>query len=115
MTEKQVRDFDKFMLRLPEGMRDMIANRAKRNGRSMNSEIVLTLMKEFSTEGKPDAWLDALMNSLELVDTSSERGMGVFNRAASSAIREINQRIETENSRLSRIADAYAKVITETK
>lgn len=31
---------DKFNLRLPEGMRDAIADRAKRNGRSMNSEIV---------------------------------------------------------------------------
>jgi plasmid stability protein len=31
---------DKFNLRLPDGMRDVIAERAKRNGRSMNSEIV---------------------------------------------------------------------------
>jgi len=40
MSDKQVRDYDKFMLRLPEGMRDSIAERAKENGRSMNSEIV---------------------------------------------------------------------------
>lgn len=40
MSEKQVRDYDKFMLRFPDGMRDAIAERAKRNGRSMNSEIV---------------------------------------------------------------------------
>ncbi len=31
---------DKFNLRFPDGMRDVIAERAKRNGRSMNSEIV---------------------------------------------------------------------------
>lgn len=40
MSEKQVRDYDKFMLRFPDGMRDAIAERAKNNGRSMNSEIV---------------------------------------------------------------------------
>jgi hypothetical protein len=43
MTEKQVRDYDKFMLRFPDGMRDAIAERAKQNGRSMNSEIVQIL------------------------------------------------------------------------
>lgn len=43
MSEKNVRDYDKFMLRLPEGMRDAIAERAKANGRSMNSEIVQIL------------------------------------------------------------------------
>lgn len=43
MTEKQVRDYDKFMLRFPDGMRDAIAERAKANGRSMNSEIVQIL------------------------------------------------------------------------
>ncbi|GIU61776.1 MULTISPECIES: Arc family DNA-binding protein [Klebsiella pneumoniae complex] len=43
MSEKQVRDYDKFMLRFPDGMRDAIAERAKANGRSMNSEIISIL------------------------------------------------------------------------
>nr|WP_313360448.1 Arc family DNA-binding protein [Mixta calida] len=43
MSDKQVRDYDKFMLRMPEGMRDAITERAKRNGRSMNSEIISIL------------------------------------------------------------------------
>ncbi|WP_035607660.1 Arc family DNA-binding protein [Edwardsiella tarda] len=43
MSEKQVRDYDKFMLRFPDGMRDAIAERAKQNGRSMNSEIIQIL------------------------------------------------------------------------
>lgn len=34
---------DKFNLRFPDGMRDAIAERAKANGRSMNSEIVQIL------------------------------------------------------------------------
>lgn len=43
MSEKPVRpvkDYDKFVVRFPEGMRDAIAERANKNGRSMNSEIV---------------------------------------------------------------------------
>ena len=43
MGEKPVRDYDKFMLRFPDGMRDSIAERAKVNGRSMNSEIIQIL------------------------------------------------------------------------
>lgn len=34
------RESDKFMLRLPDGMRDRIAALAKQNGRSMNAEII---------------------------------------------------------------------------
>ncbi|CAM7982476.1 Arc family DNA-binding protein [Morganella morganii subsp. morganii] len=34
---------DKFNLRLPDGMKDAIAERAKENGRSINSEIVQIL------------------------------------------------------------------------
>lgn len=34
---------DRFNVRLPAGMRDAIAERAKTNGRSMNSEIVQIL------------------------------------------------------------------------
>jgi hypothetical protein len=41
------RDSDKFMLRLPDGMRDMIAEVAKENNRSMNAEIVARLSRTF--------------------------------------------------------------------
>jgi len=41
---------DKFMLRMPDGMRDRIANAAKANGRSMNSEIVARLEGSFENE-----------------------------------------------------------------
>lgn len=41
---------DKFNLRFPDGMRDAIAERAKRNGRSMNSEIVQILEDALSSE-----------------------------------------------------------------
>ncbi|KGA59279.1 Arc family DNA-binding protein [Proteus vulgaris] len=43
MTTKQVKEYDKFVVRLPDGMRDQIAKKADENGRSMNSEIVQIL------------------------------------------------------------------------
>ncbi|HHU3936682.1 MULTISPECIES: Arc family DNA-binding protein [unclassified Citrobacter] len=43
---------DKFNLRFPDGMRDAIAERAKQNGRSMNSEIVQILEDALSGKAK---------------------------------------------------------------
>jgi hypothetical protein len=40
---------EKFVLRLPDGMRDEIAKAAKANGRSMNSEIVARLQRSLAT------------------------------------------------------------------
>lgn len=42
-TKSVNRESDKFMLRFPEGMRDRIAELAKKNSRSMNAEIVQRL------------------------------------------------------------------------
>ena len=42
-NEATGRESDKFMLRLPDGMRDRIAEAAKANNRSMNAEIVSRL------------------------------------------------------------------------
>ncbi|WP_370275112.1 Arc family DNA-binding protein [Pararhodobacter marinus] len=41
------RESDKFMLRLPDGMRERIKSAADANGRSMNAEIVATLEEKF--------------------------------------------------------------------
>lgn len=43
MADSVGRDSDKFMLRLPDGMRDRIKAAADSNNRSMNAEIVATL------------------------------------------------------------------------
>jgi len=38
---------DKFVLRLPDGLRDRIKAKADDNGRSMNAEIIQLLEKEY--------------------------------------------------------------------
>ena len=40
---------DKFMLRMPDGMRDRLKAAAKENGRSMNAEIIARLERSFFT------------------------------------------------------------------
>lgn len=51
MTEDQNRTLqDKFMLRLPDGMRDRIKDAAEKNNRSMNAEIVSRLENSFIQE-----------------------------------------------------------------
>jgi len=47
MNKFPSQEMDRFNVRLPVGMRDAIAEQAKKNGRSMNSEIIAAL----------DAWL----------------------------------------------------------
>ena len=44
------RHLDKFMLRMPDGMRGRIAEAAKENGRSMNAEIIHRLEQSFAEE-----------------------------------------------------------------
>lgn len=38
---------ERFIVRLPDGMRDLIADEAKKNNRSMNAEIVARLQQSF--------------------------------------------------------------------
>lgn len=44
------RHADQFIVRLPDGMRDRIAEAAKANGRSMNAEIVHRLEQSFAPD-----------------------------------------------------------------
>jgi non-homologous end joining protein Ku len=44
-AERMPQRADKYVLRLPDGMRDKIAKLAKTNNRSMNSEMVLMLQQ----------------------------------------------------------------------
>lgn len=46
-TKPPSRSADQFVLRLPEGMRQRIADEAKLNGRSMNAELVSRLQASF--------------------------------------------------------------------
>lgn len=53
---------DKFVLRLPDGLRDRIKNVAANNNRSMNAEVVDTLEKKYPAPIMPD---DLLISTIQ--------------------------------------------------
>lgn len=64
------RESDKFMLRLPEGLRTALKAAAAKNGRSMNAEMVARLEDSFS--GEQALW-DELNRIAEVVEAVSKK------------------------------------------
>lgn len=64
---------DKFMLRMPDGMRDRIAESAKANNRSMNSEIIARLDASFETDRLNSDIRNRLEELAERQETLDER------------------------------------------
>lgn len=68
MSESENRTLnDRFMLRLPDGMRDRIKIAAVKNGRSMNAEIVSVLQEHYPEPLRVSDLEDALGMLLDLV------------------------------------------------
>lgn len=65
------RTADKFVVRLPEGMRERISDVARDHHRSMNSEIIARLEQSLVQEGALDAGSARTLDSGDL--TLSER------------------------------------------
>lgn len=60
------RTADKFVVRLPDGMRERIADVARNHHRSMNSEIIARLEQSMLQEGTLDDESDLRLDSPEL-------------------------------------------------
>ncbi|KIQ02600.1 MULTISPECIES: Arc family DNA-binding protein [Pseudomonas] len=60
------RTADKFVVRLPDGMRERIADVARQHHRSMNSEIIARLEQSMLQEGVLDDEADVRLDSPEL-------------------------------------------------
>lgn len=68
------RDSDKFMLRLPRGMRQRIRRAADSNGRSMNQEIIHALESHFPAGPSPKE----LARNIDLFLTWAQSGRTDF-------------------------------------
>ncbi|EGT4280932.1 hypothetical protein DOX46_15435 [Cronobacter malonaticus] len=110
MSKFPSQEMDRFNLRLPEGMREAIAERAKRNGRSMNAEMLVILSNALLSDGGDDEWINRLMRIIENTEPSSDEDLEKFGLAISEAIKEVTARINKENMRLQAIADAQIKL-----
>lgn len=100
MSEKPVKDYDKFMLRLPEGMRDALAEQAKANGRSMNSEIVQIIGE--SVYGVSD-FPDDFQLMYEYVTTekpSDEEAFRIRDQYITHLIQELSKRINHDSTEI---------------
>lgn len=59
---------DKYLLRLPEGMRERLKAAAQENNRSMNAEIVARLEQSFLTKVRADGTREVSMSRGEYMD-----------------------------------------------
>lgn len=66
-------DSDKYMLRLPDGMRDAIASRAEASGRSMNTEIIAAIEQYLSTDSLANRVADLSDRISKLEQLNRER------------------------------------------
>ncbi|MGF6690024.1 plasmid stability protein [Metapseudomonas resinovorans] len=66
------RTADKFVVRLPEGMRERIALVARNHHRSMNSEIIARLEQSMLQEGALDEGVSLRLDSPELTQHERE-------------------------------------------
>jgi hypothetical protein len=67
-----------YMLRLPPGLRTLVANRAAENGRSMNTEIIDAIQRHLGVAGSRMEALEKRVYKLEdVVNEILRRGAGV--------------------------------------
>jgi plasmid stability protein len=92
MSKKPAQPQDKYVLRLPDGMRDRIKMQADRNGRSMNAEIVQALEQFFP----PEPSTEELMDRIHEVMESSERFyMGPYKDVLLQSLDRFAERLST--------------------
>lgn len=86
---------DKFNLRLPDGMKDAIAERAKENGRSINSEIVQILQ-------------DALNEKLPMTDKDNPNSM-----TTEEFVIEFQRQLEEKQKEILAFAKSMATIVSD--
>lgn len=65
---------DKYVLRMPDGMREKITELAKANGRSMNAEMVLMLQQAMDARAQPPVLgIDTHALAVEIADLVADR------------------------------------------
>ncbi|WP_336432034.1 Arc family DNA-binding protein [Providencia rettgeri] len=67
----RIRDIIPYSLRMPDSLKEKLAERAKKNGRSLNSEMVMILQAAVDEERKPK-------NIDELVNLESDKFKELF-------------------------------------
>lgn len=98
MTISTNRDSDRFMLRLPDGMRDQIREEAERNGRSMNAEIVERLERSF-VESVTEEGLSIIVETYERLIRENVALNRVIHRLASGTGHDVHAMLQEEDEK----------------
>jgi hypothetical protein len=91
---------ERFIVRLPDGMRDQIAEAAKSNNRTMNAEVVSRLQKSFDAENN---------GKVSVLRTSLNPSQAVGKDALAEVVNALDQR---EASLEKRITEQLEKGFT---
>lgn len=93
---------DKFTVRFPDGMRDAIAERAKDNGRSMNSEIIDMIGKALVSPSLSD---DEFVYMLEVAtkEHMSEKDKVLAESTLLQMAEKLTEKIERDTSSLKQV------------
>lgn len=94
---------DKFMLRLPDGMRDRIKAAAEANNRSMNAEIVATLEEKYpASDFDLGTFITAWSKKLNATTDPMEIGRltALANKELDSASSEWRLRVSIEGNEI---------------
>jgi len=114
MTEKEDPAFvERFTVRMPDGMRDAIAEQAKANGRSMNSEIIEIISNSLFSSAIGDDAVGYILEMAkqddfgELSDDEKDHVMSLLLQVAE----KLAKKIERESGNLQQVM----QLITQNK
>lgn len=94
MSERKPQDQDKFVLRLPDGMRDRIKMVADHSGRSMNAEIVSAL--ETSFPSVEQQLIEAMVFVLGMFPSMDRAERDAFVRKLNAALADQKRQLKLE-------------------
>ncbi|ENO8558531.1 Arc family DNA-binding protein [Yersinia enterocolitica] len=111
MTEKDDPNFvERFTVRMPDGMRDAIAGRAKKNGRSMNSEIVQILQDALSGGAiNMDAEFVSVFNQVTHAQHETIEEFDAVNEKVDWLIDKLMEKIDNESANVRLLLKAKQK------
>lgn len=104
MTDKENPNFiERFTVRMPDGLRDDIAERAKNNSRSMNSEIVKILGDTIYGLNQDGDDFEQMLKYVTTETPADEDEWRVRDKMLTQLVFQITSRLERENTRLKKL------------
>jgi len=109
MNKYPSQEMDRFNVRLPTGMRDAIAERAKENGRSMNSEIIDMIGKALISPALND---EEFVYMLEVAtkDHMSENDKVLAKSALTQMAKNLTEKISSDTSSLKQVIAMLSEI-----